>query len=156
MVSAMESKPEVTSWCKSTRTFIYFLLLGIFYSELSLLINSGCALKYILFFFIHIFSWTKQVNSKCQYFSTLVWLLKRALFLTEFSVDIYIYSLTDEFSRSAPWQKSFIRKVLVCDLWYVSNNFIEGFTDRHNTQKKKNNPLHSTKISIDEYNISPT
>jgi hypothetical protein len=42
----------------------------------------------------------------------------------------------DEFSRSAPSQKSFIRKALVCDLWYVNNNFIEGFTDRHNTQKK--------------------
>jgi len=75
---------------------------------------------YPLFFF-HIFSWTKQVNSKCQYFSTLVWLLKRALFPTEFSVDIYTH----------------IRKALVCDLWYVGNNFIEGFTDRHNTQKKK-------------------
>jgi len=140
MVSAMESKPEVTSWCKSTRTFIYFLLLGIFYSELSLLINSGCDLKYILFFSSIFFLEQNKLIANANTFQLWCDCWREHYFRQNF---LLIFILISE-------KLSFV--IYGMSVIILSKDLLTDTTRK----KKKINPLHSTKISIDEYNISPT
>jgi hypothetical protein len=51
--------------------------------------------------------------------------------------------------------KNHLSKTLIGDLWFVSNNFTDAFTNVQSVQKKKVYLLHFIGTSIVEYNISP-
>jgi hypothetical protein len=57
-----------------------------------------------------------------------------------------------ETSRHDHRWKSTIKNFFIGDLWYVGNNFIDGFTDGQSIPKKLY-PLYLVGISIAEYNI---
>jgi hypothetical protein len=155
MVSAMESKPEVTSWCKSTRTFIYFLLLGIFYSELSLLINSGCALKYILFFSSTFFLEQNKLIANANTLQLWCDCWREHYFWRNFLLIFIFIVWRMNFPDRLP-DKNHSSEKLSFVIYGMSIIILSKDLLTDTTRKKKINPLHSTKISIDEYNISPT
>ena len=78
---------------------------------------------------------------------------------TEFFVDIYTHSLSAQIFLTGSQTEIILQKTLVGDLWYVgesvNNIFTDGLTDKQ-SMPKKNYQLHSIRIPIDEYNISPT